>query len=149
MKITDVKNASRPVTKMNADVVDRKGKSSTPFKDVLAKADAEDLNQQLYQLLEDIDKAGERLAEKSNIRDLLEYKRLVSRFLSTVLNNAFKKSTTANFDRRGRQKIYSIIKRVNNHLEELTRKLVEKEQDTLNLLERIGEIRGLLLDLFI
>jgi uncharacterized protein YaaR (DUF327 family) len=149
MKISDIKNLSQPVSKMNMEGVAKRDLSSATFRDVLAKTDADDLDRQLYLLLEDIDKTGQRLAERSCIKDLLEYKRLVGQFLNKILDNAFKKSTTTHFDKRGRQRIYSIIKRVSSRLDDLTREMLNKEKGALNLLERIGEIRGLLLDLFV
>ena len=50
-------------------------------------------------------------------------------------------------DRRGRHRVYGIIRLVDSNLDELASELVEDEKDHLSILARIGEIRGLLLDI--
>lgn len=51
------------------------------------------------------------------------------------------------FDRRGRHRVYGIIRLIDSNLDELASELVEDEKDHLSILARIGEIRGLLLDI--
>lgn len=51
-------------------------------------------------------------------------------------------------DRRGRHRVYGIIRLIDSNLDELASELVEDEKDHLSILARIGEIRGLLLDIF-
>ena len=50
-------------------------------------------------------------------------------------------------DRRGRHRVYGIIRLIDSNLDELASELVEDEKDHLSILARIGEIRGLLLDI--
>lgn len=51
-------------------------------------------------------------------------------------------------DRRGRHRVYGIVRLVDEKLDELAQELVKDEKDNLNILSKIGEIRGLLLDIF-
>ena len=51
-------------------------------------------------------------------------------------------------DRKGRHRVYGIIRLVDENLDELARELMKDEKDHLAILSRIGEIRGLLLDIF-
>jgi uncharacterized protein YaaR (DUF327 family) len=51
-------------------------------------------------------------------------------------------------DRKGRHRVYGIIRLVDKNLDELAQELVKDEKDNLSILEKIGEIRGLLLDIF-
>ncbi len=44
--------------------------------------------------------------------------------------------------------MYGIIRLVDANLDELAGELVKDEKDHLGILEKIGEIRGLLLDIF-
>lgn len=44
--------------------------------------------------------------------------------------------------------MYGIIRLVDENLDELARELMKDEKDHLAILSRIGEIRGLLLDIF-
>lgn len=50
-------------------------------------------------------------------------------------------------DRRGRHRVYGMIKRVNSALDELAQELMKDEKDHLAILGKIDEIRGLLLDI--
>ena len=60
-------------------------------------------------------------------------------------------SDTINFPElissRGRHRVYGIIGMIDSNLDELASELVEDEKDHLSILARIGEIRGLLLDI--
>ena len=44
-------------------------------------------------------------------------------------------------------RVYGIIRLIDSNLDELASELVEDEKDHLSILARIGEIRGLLLDI--
>jgi len=50
-------------------------------------------------------------------------------------------------DRRGRHRVYGIIRLVDENLDELAKELMKDEKDNLSILGKIGEIRGLLLDI--
>lgn len=51
-------------------------------------------------------------------------------------------------DKKGRHRVYGIIRQVDDTLDELARELVKDEKDHIAILSRIDEIRGLLLDIF-
>jgi len=51
------------------------------------------------------------------------------------------------FDRLGRSKRYKVIKELDEKLLELTNITLEKESKHLSILDNIGEIRGLLVNL--
>ena len=51
-------------------------------------------------------------------------------------------------DRRGRHRVYGIIKLIDENLDQLATELVSDEMDHLKILNAIGEIEGLLLDIF-
>ena len=50
-------------------------------------------------------------------------------------------------DRKGRHRVYGLIRLIDSNLDELARELVKDEKDHIAILSRIGEIRGLLLDI--
>ena len=51
-------------------------------------------------------------------------------------------------DRKGRHRVYGIIRLIDENLDELARELMKDETDHISILDRIGEIQGLLLDIF-
>ena len=50
-------------------------------------------------------------------------------------------------DRSGRSRIYHLVEEVNAELVQLTEAILEREQDRLHILDKIGQIKGLLIQL--
>ena len=68
--------------------------------------------------------------------------------MNEVINRSHQFSRENFLDRRGRHRVYGIIRMVDQTLDELAQELVKDEKDNLAILAKIGEIRGLLLDIF-
>ncbi|HOQ36508.1 MAG TPA: YaaR family protein [Acetivibrio sp.] len=98
-------------------------------------------------LVSQIEEQGKKLSERIDVKELKVYKRLISEFLDEALNNSQLFSKDSRLDRRGRYKVYATVKKVNQHLEELTKQVLSAEEDNLRILQRIEDIRGLILDL--
>jgi len=73
---------------------------------------------------------------------------MISEFLEEAVRGFAKFSKESYLDRRGRHRIFAIVKRINQNLEELTQEVLKKERDHLKILARIEDIRGLILDIF-
>ena len=117
------------------------------FKFALTNAiEDSDLQRQLELMLKDITKQGELIARHMDIRDMKKYRTLVKDFLNEVVNRSHKFSRENFLDRRGRHRVYGIVKLVDKNLDDLASELVKDEKDHLTILGKIGEIRGLLLD---
>ena len=69
-------------------------------------------------------------------------------FLNEVVYRSHKFSRENFLDRRGRHRVYGIIRKIDENLDALAEELVADEKDHLAILSRIGEIEGLLLDIF-
>ena len=143
MKIHDVTKVSQltEVAKTTA------GDGSFKFTLSSAISDAQ-LQARVEELMKDITLQGTRIAEHMDIRDLKRYRGLVREFLEEVVYRSHKFSRENFLDRRGRHRVYGIIKLIDENLDALASELVEDEKDHLSILSRIGEIQGLLLDIF-
>jgi uncharacterized protein YaaR (DUF327 family) len=75
------------------------------------------------------------------------YRGLVKDFLNEVVNRSHKFSRENFLDRRGRHRVYGMIKLVDEKMDELASALVQDERDHIDILNRVDEIRGLLLDI--
>ena len=119
------------------------------FKFTLASAitDAE-LQAKVDALMEDITAQGNRIAQHMDIRDMKKYRGLIKEFLNEVVYRSHKFSRENFLDRRGRHRVYGIIRLIDQNLDELAGELVEDEKDHISILSKIGEIEGLLLDIF-
>ncbi len=119
------------------------------FKFTLTSAIGEaQLQERLNTLLNEITNQGERIAQHMDIRDMKKYRGLVKEFLNEVVNRSHKFSRENFLDRKGRHRVYGIIRLVDVTLDELAGELVKEEKDHISLLSKIGEIQGLLLDIF-
>lgn len=123
-------------------------KSDGQFKFTLASAIAdEDLSERLTQLMGKIDEQGKKISEHMDIRDMRQYRSLVKEFVNEVVNRSHQFSRENFLDRRGRHRVYGMVKLVDKHLDKLAEALVADEKDHLDILGRVDEIRGLLLDI--
>ena len=107
-----------------------------------------DLQAKVDALMQDITAQGNRIAQHMDIRDMKRYRGLVKDFLNEVVYRSHKFSRENFLDRRGRHRVYGIIRLIDANLDELAEALVADEKDHLSILEKIGEIQGLLLDIF-
>ncbi|NLW39589.1 MAG: YaaR family protein [Tissierellia bacterium] len=117
------------------------------FKKKLMEIEQEQIREQLKVLYDKIELQSDKLRDKLFIEDLMEYKKLVREFLDVTVNNSHIFYQENSLDRRGRHRIYSLVKKVDNELDELTRDFLNIEENRLRILKRLEDIRGLLLDI--
>ncbi len=106
------------------------------------------LQERLTLMLEDITQQGERIKKRMDIRDVKRYRMMIQEFMNEVVSRSHEFSRENSLDRRGRHRVYGIVKLVNQAIDELAQELIEEEVDALMILARIDEIRGMLLDIF-
>jgi len=73
---------------------------------------------------------------------------LVKDFLNEVVTRSHQFSRENFLDRRGRHRVYGMVRLIDQNLDELAQELLKEEKDHLLILNKIDEIRGLLLDIF-
>ena len=76
-----------------------------------------------------------------------KYREKIREFMNEVVFRSHKFSRENFLDRKGRHRVYGLVKLVDENLDELARELMSDEKDHISILNRIGEIRGLLLDI--
>ena len=119
------------------------------FKFMLASNIEEaELQNKLNSLMEEITMQGERLTKKRDVKDMRHYRGLVKDFLNEIVTHSHSFSRENFLDRRGRHRVYGIIRLVDENLDQLAQELMKDEKANLAILGKIGEIRGLLLDIF-
>lgn len=119
------------------------------FKFMLAShIEESELQARLQGLMEEITMQGDRLAKRRDVKDMKHYRSLVKSFMNEVVTHSHAFSRENFLDRRGRHRVYGIIRLVDENLDQLAQELMKDEQDHLEILNKIGEIRGLLLDIF-
>jgi uncharacterized protein YaaR (DUF327 family) len=91
---------------------------------------------------------GNRLAKSRNFKDLATFKGLIKRFVKKAVEGGLSLEESRSFDLYGNRRTLTIIKELDDKLIQLTDELLAKEQDSVLLLERIGVIKGLLINLY-
>ena len=106
------------------------------------------LAERLNLMMQDIVQQGKQISKKNDIRDMQRYRILIKDFLNEVVTRSHAFSRENFLDRRGRHRVYGIIRLVDETLDDLAQELVKDEKDNINILAKIGQIEGLLLDIF-
>lgn len=117
------------------------------FADVMVQQDAQRSQEQLQQKLQDIHKQGDRLAKNMTVRELMVYRQMVKSFLEDTLRRGVGLKEVRGFDRRGRVKRYKLLDEIDAHLVSMGEDLLTTEEGRIELLNKIGEIRGILINL--
>ena len=118
------------------------------FKFTLSSAISDTVLQaRIDSLMTDITVQGELIARHMDIRDMKKYRGLIRDFMNEVVYRSHKFSRENFLDRKGRHRVYGIIRMVDSNLDKLAQELMSDEQNHISILETIGEIRGLLLDI--
>lgn len=135
----------------NLPTVDRKQENieTEEFKFTLEKVENDNLMQKLNGLIDEISIQGKKLAEHMDIKDMKRYRSLITDFMNEIVTNSHEFSRENFLDKRGRHRVYGIVKLVNKELDELAQELIKNEKNHIAILDKTGEIRGLLLDMMI
>lgn len=139
-------NQAAPVSQPEAPAPVRESDGAFKFT-LVSHIEEQELQSRLSTLMEEITMQGDKLAKKRDIRDMKKYRSLVKDFMNEIVSRSHSFSRENFLDRKGRHRVYGIIRLVDENLDELAKELMKDEQDHLAILSKIGEIRGLLLDI--
>lgn len=143
LKINQMQQVNNDIEKRdNANV------SDGTFKFTLAsRIEESELQSRLTFMMEEITQHGKKLGKRMDIRDMKKYRILIKDFMNEVVTRSHKFSRENFLDKRGRHRVYGIVKLVDETLDELATELIKDEKDNLLILSKIDEIRGMLLDI--
>ena len=108
-----------------------------------------DGTESLEDLLDDVHETGEALKKDPVFGPLSEYKDSVRRFLRYILENGMElgQVTGVRNPKTMQQKKYVIIRIIDDRLESLAAHVLKGQADQLEILRRVDEIHGMLVDL--
>ena len=121
---------------------------SISFTEVMGKKREEVLYAKMTKMMQNIEDQGKILSTSQTVEDLKKYKKLVKEFLDDAVNNGLKLEEQRGFNRRGRTKVYKIVKEVDSKLINLTNAVLDKEKNGLKILNMVGEIQGLIINMY-
>ena len=118
------------------------------FGEMVVKQGSKMQTEQLTRLLGDISAAGDRVARSRNLRELARFKMLVKRFLQETIEHGMEMKQSHTWNRFGEGRRLKIVETIDEHLVELAEDLLSEEKESIDLLDKIGEIKGLLINLY-
>jgi uncharacterized protein YaaR (DUF327 family) len=107
----------------------------------------EESDAEAAELLDSVFEAGDRLKHQTDIASLRAYKEAVRRFLSVIVRRSIdieQQQSGASVEKRKR---YALIRIIDEKLERLAAGMVSNQRNQLELLAKIDEINGLIVDL--
>jgi len=108
-----------------------------------------DGSESLEELLDDVHSKGDELKRDPVLGPLKEYKNAVRRFLKYILDNSIEAEEVMGVrnPKTLKQKKYLLVKVVDEKLEKLAVHVLRGQSEQLDILKRIEEIQGLLVDI--
>jgi uncharacterized protein YaaR (DUF327 family) len=122
--------------------------SGAAFGEVMQKHSNKLHTEQLQTLMKDIELVGNRLGNSRSFQDLAKYKTLVKRFMEEAVEFGMELNQTHHWTNDGHSRHLHVVRQVDEALLTLTENVVNQEETRLNILSSIGEIKGLLINLY-
>ena len=122
--------------------------ASTDFSMELADQESSMSREAMDRLLEKIDEQGARLSKSPTYEELRSYRALIQSFIGEAVDGMYELHTQAGWDRLGRQKVYTSVRKIDKKLEEMAEKIRLGQGDQLSIIASHDAIRGLLVDLY-
>lgn len=119
------------------------------FSFALDRISKEGLTERLSGLIDEITLQGEKISKHMDFNDLKQYRGLIKDFVNEIVTNSHEFSRENFLDRRGRHRVFGIVRVIDKNLDELAQELLKKEKDHLAILDKTGQIRGLILDIMV
>lgn len=120
--------------------------ADTSFSEVFQAEVIEQID--LERALEEVEEYAERLRRNPLLENLVRYKKKVQDILRFLIQQSYNVKESIFYDPLGRRRLLMLVETIDEKLEELTRDFLRAQDDNLELVGRLDEIRGLLLDLY-
>lgn len=115
----------------------------------LVQSQADQLKkQELQQLIKEITTQGDKLARFRSFRDLVRFKHLIKGFLEKTVYNGLELQSSHSISFNGESKQLAVVKEIDEKLMKLTDQVMNREKKSVDMLGLIGEIKGLLVNLY-
>ncbi|WP_019244531.1 MULTISPECIES: YaaR family protein [Bacillus] len=102
----------------------------------------------LNKLLVDVEGAGDRLIRSRTFKDLAKYKTLVKKFVKEAVDFGMELKQSQSWNQYGQSRQLKTVQTIDEKLVQLTESVMNQEKDSLEILGQVGEIKGLLINLY-
>ncbi len=143
-----VNKVTSPTTGIN-NVKKKNDTPNTSFLDLMQDKKDHEKREELDKMMKKIEDKGKELVDSRSIELLVEYKKNVKEFVETAVEFAFEIVDRKGRSRIGRAKILKVVSQIDEELVKITDEFLAQERNKLNLLKKIGELGGLLTNIYV
>ncbi|MHC0038171.1 YaaR family protein [Pseudoneobacillus sp. C159] len=128
--------------------MDKTSPNQGSFQNMIKSYSKELTQEHLQQLLQNLDKQGQQLSEKRTFHELKKYRDLVKSFMSEVTKHGVGLYQTEIWDMYEGNKSLKTVQLIDRELVELADHVLNQQNSSLSVLEKVGEIKGMLINLY-
>ena len=147
MKINKL-GSGNPMTVLERETSGKPEQTQGHFASNLMKQQDDRYRERLNELMKKIDEQGQRLGQVPTYAELKKYRELVRGFVGEAVGRMYSLQSQAGWNRQGRQKVYTIIRKVDSTLESMTEDVRFGQEKQLDIMAKQDAIRGMLVDLY-
>jgi len=114
---------------------------------LISNIEEQGLQERLNLMMQEITMQGKKLGKHMDVRDMKHYRVLIKEFMNEIVSRSHEFTRENFLDKKGRHRVYGMVRLVDAKLDELAKELIKDEKDHIGILARIDEIRGILLDI--
>lgn len=123
-------------------------KASDSFANVIKKSQSKLQLESLNQLMTRVDTQGHKLAKQRTLVNLIDYKNLVKQFIQDSLSYGLQLSEKQSFNSNGGMDTHLLVEVIDKKLIEVQDEVLMNEKEGIDTLRLVGEIKGLLINLY-
>ena len=105
-------------------------------------------HEKMEAMLKKIDEQAGKLGKSPTYEELKEYRTMIKNFVGAAVSNMYELNTSAGWDRMGRQRVFTTVRKIDTKLEEMAEKIRLGQSDQLDIVASHDAIRGMLVDLY-
>ncbi|MRG88155.1 DUF327 family protein [Salinibacillus xinjiangensis] len=118
------------------------------FESMVQKEAGQLRDHELNRLMEKLSSQGEKVARFRSFQDLAKYKQLVKEFVHEAVQYGMDLKQSRSFSMGGQSQKLTIVEKIDQQLTDLTETVLNQEKKSIDILDHIGEIKGLLMNLY-
>lgn len=119
------------------------------FTTALQYAGIKEREEKFTSMIDTIDKLKRNLEYDMSVDNLMKYKKELQSFVTYYTKNELKVQDVLLTDRKGYTKKMQVVKDINERLNHMTTNMLETHIGHLQMLKEIGQVQGLILNLYI
>lgn len=123
-------------------------KESEDFSGIVKEQAARLKKEGLDRLFSDLQKQAERVVQSRTVGAFLRFKKQVQQFVKEAVSSGLELNQSKDWHRGSGSKTLTTVKKIDGNLTELTDHFLNDQKKSVDLLAKIGEIQGLLINLY-